>query len=357
MNLPSRRGFILPLLLVIIALLFVGGGAYVYEQNKLSSPVMASSTAQVISTAQTSSQLVVDPKTAKVGDTFGPFTITGIKTYSDPDGSVSSVYISYSGAVTVTGDVSFNEMFGDPCITLTETERQKLPLVELSGDWSAWNANNAYICLPSGPTKTFPLALRTPRQTDAEISERMTIEIKDYKFAYAPKEIVPTAELVRVIQPAQVTSTVQSADWKMYRNDDFKFQLRYPASWVVNEDPVDGGGWYFQLNPPQKSVTIGVDAYPAYWVDVFPAESLEDWFSFTFKSRETDSPELMPKKNDIVLNGLPAFEIQDPITEGGCNSEYIAVYLDPNIYLIQNPNCSLNPDIIKVIHSSFEFIY
>jgi len=48
-----QKGFIAPLLLALIALLLIGGGAYVYVQNKpANQPVTASSTTQTTSAAQ-----------------------------------------------------------------------------------------------------------------------------------------------------------------------------------------------------------------------------------------------------------------------------------------------------------------
>lgn len=50
----TQKGFIMPLLLAIIAILLVGGGAYVYTQKKqIKQSGVASSTSQVTSTAQT----------------------------------------------------------------------------------------------------------------------------------------------------------------------------------------------------------------------------------------------------------------------------------------------------------------
>ncbi|MFZ2167292.1 MAG: hypothetical protein WAV50_00295 [Minisyncoccia bacterium] len=54
-----QRGFIVPLLLIVIALVFAGGGAYVYTQKKSEVPSVAQNLPIAASTAQTS-----DSKTA-----------------------------------------------------------------------------------------------------------------------------------------------------------------------------------------------------------------------------------------------------------------------------------------------------
>jgi len=60
----SQKGFALSLLIVIIATLLIGGGAYVYVQNKQASqPAAENSTAQATSTTQTSNSQTADWKT------------------------------------------------------------------------------------------------------------------------------------------------------------------------------------------------------------------------------------------------------------------------------------------------------
>lgn len=79
MNIPPK-GFIVPLLLIVIAILLAGGGAYVYIQPKQgNAPTTASSTTQTVSVTQTS-----DRKTyvsAKYGFSFSyPAAWTVIET-------------------------------------------------------------------------------------------------------------------------------------------------------------------------------------------------------------------------------------------------------------------------------------
>ena len=65
----SQKGFIAPLLLALIAILLIGGGAYVYVQNKQSNqPVVVSQTSQATSTVVTSS-----------------VTIDSVNVYTGPD--------------------------------------------------------------------------------------------------------------------------------------------------------------------------------------------------------------------------------------------------------------------------------
>src|SRR3989344_3293753 len=63
----TQRGFIMPLLLALIAILLVGGGVYVYTQNKQAGqPAVVDQTPQqTTSTAQTPSSQTVGPLTIK----------------------------------------------------------------------------------------------------------------------------------------------------------------------------------------------------------------------------------------------------------------------------------------------------
>lgn len=59
-----HKGFISPRLLALIAILIIGGGAYVYVHNKpVSQPAVVSPTAQATSTGQTSNSQTADWKT------------------------------------------------------------------------------------------------------------------------------------------------------------------------------------------------------------------------------------------------------------------------------------------------------
>ncbi|MFZ2167291.1 MAG: Ser-Thr-rich GPI-anchored membrane family protein [Minisyncoccia bacterium] len=59
----TSRGFIVPLLLIVIALVFAGGGAYVYTQKKSEVPSVAQNLPVAASTAQTSDSKTADWKT------------------------------------------------------------------------------------------------------------------------------------------------------------------------------------------------------------------------------------------------------------------------------------------------------
>lgn len=76
----TPRGFIVPILLVIIALVFASGGAYVYTQNKQANPLVSENTSlpMATSTTQTSDQTT---SVTQIPDS----QIAGWKTYTNTD--------------------------------------------------------------------------------------------------------------------------------------------------------------------------------------------------------------------------------------------------------------------------------
>lgn len=190
--------------------------------------------------------------------------------------------------------------------------------------------------------------------------------------AYWYTQTKPVNQPAVVEQTVQATSTTQTsisqtAGWKTFRNETYRFELQYPIDWtlkteggLVNETTgANEETWYLTLDSPKNIAVANAhpnsEGEPDYWIEISPGKSLNDWFASTFGDRQKDSPELMPGKQDIVFGGLPALSIVDPITEGGCNSEYIVVYFNHDIYTIQDPACS-NNDIVKTINLTFKFI-
>ncbi len=111
-----HKGFIAPLLLALIALLLIGGGAYVYVHNKQANQsAIVSQTAQATSTAQTS-----DLKTytnTKYGFSFQyppyfgtPKEFTGTSSKPNTPDSVDFL----DGRLTVAAGVSTNLSTGQP---------------------------------------------------------------------------------------------------------------------------------------------------------------------------------------------------------------------------------------------------
>lgn len=91
----TNRGFVVPLLLIIIALLVAGGGAYVYEKNRGDMPVV------VPETAQATSSIPIAPITASevtvAANEMRSFPLDRARAMS---ADVASIQKDYGGATT-----------------------------------------------------------------------------------------------------------------------------------------------------------------------------------------------------------------------------------------------------------------
>ena len=66
----SQKGFVVPLLLVIIAVLVIGGGVYVYENKKTEAPAVVDTGTQPVNQQQTNTQ--TPPVTAQQNTAINP---------------------------------------------------------------------------------------------------------------------------------------------------------------------------------------------------------------------------------------------------------------------------------------------
>lgn len=109
-----QKGFIVPVLLIIIAILLLGGGAYVFQSKQTSPSEAVAPTAQATSTAQTS-----DWKTytsTKYGFSFQYPASFGIpKEYITPSKPNTYDTVNFlDGRLTVNSGVSYNLSTGQP---------------------------------------------------------------------------------------------------------------------------------------------------------------------------------------------------------------------------------------------------
>jgi hypothetical protein len=88
----SQKGFVVPLLLGIIALLVIGGGVYIYENNKIETPVVADNTTQQSNQVQqtnTQNSPVINQQNTSVIKTTpvsNPAPVKSSVTISSPNG-------------------------------------------------------------------------------------------------------------------------------------------------------------------------------------------------------------------------------------------------------------------------------
>lgn len=190
----TQRGFIVPLLLVIIALLIVGGGAYVYtDQTESQSQVtQATSTTDTQAKVNQPSRLIIDPSTVKVGDVFGPWTVKSVAPIGfDSTGTRISGGVDFTGNVTFKGRLSDNPYTGAQ-FAPDSADLSKMPMANFETESRGFTLNDSdEVYLPSGEL--------TPLFKSLLDKDDVTIEVQDFHLPFGAGNPT-TAEFVRVIQ-------------------------------------------------------------------------------------------------------------------------------------------------------------
>lgn len=194
----SQKGFIAPLLLVLIAFLLLGGGAYVYVQQKQANQAaVASPIVEATSTAQMQTSRSI--KDVHKGDTFGDLTIKDVgyatSSYNGKE-YISSAWALYSGSIILSGKV-FRINIDTPnpiCITIDEKDLYKIPLFKEGNRLTQFCLDN--------PESSLPTTFRNLRETllnDEGIP--VTIEVNNYQQTVTSEsDPSDTASFVRIVQ-------------------------------------------------------------------------------------------------------------------------------------------------------------
>ena len=147
--------------------------------------------------------------------------------------------------------------------------------------------------------------------------------------------------------------TNETANWKTYQNKQYGFEVKYPEELALQED----------ANPSDSLIFLstwrGSGIFYSISILATKQNTLEGWFDEEFKDRGESLPK--PDKKLIDFNGYQALAISDPVTLGGCESEYVAVINGGFIYEFLNPKCEsvIAPDAsytLEKINSTFKFI-
>ena len=212
-----RKGFIIPLLLTIIAALILGGGAYYYVQKLKPS---------IVSTVGTGTSFV------KVGDSLGTMKVVSVNPFN------SEQYASDSESIKI-GPNNAKVILKGP-ILVTGTYHFINSGVGFSG-YCMSNFDVASLSrLPSLPGVShgdagYTFCFRNEdfaKQKLGEKSRIVTVKIDNYELNSYPSEVIDWADLVGVLA-SDSTSQDEAAGWKTYTNTQYGFEFKLNPDWEM----------------------------------------------------------------------------------------------------------------------------
>jgi len=135
-------------------------------------------------------------------------------------------------------------------------------------------------------------------------------------IAYGVWKIKPASMTdEQITEPTTPESTIQlepdiTADWKVYINEKYEYEIKYPSSWLFEEYPVINSVGFGNLPPPEGTG----EASPTVAVDIF-SDSLPE----TIK-RFSDKDHLNLRdiiQDSIIIDNLKATKIEGYIVREG----------------------------------------
>jgi len=175
------------------------------------------------------------------------------------------------------------------------------------------------------------------------ISEKET-KMLEKKVSEETTQPQPEEELPEEIISEKETTT----NWKIYRNEEYGYKIKYPPDWFVNENTV------VDISPTKE-------VYETYFFQIVTHcprfkeqgfDTLKDYLQFNLTH---DSGDKTLKVKNVILNGIAGYQT----TEYGL-AQYDVIYLlkDDFCYILSIDLSQSESDIqiCKKIRSTFRFI-
>ncbi|MFH1648470.1 MAG: PsbP-related protein [Patescibacteria group bacterium] len=164
-------------------------------------------------------------------------------------------------------------------------------------------------------------------------------------------------------EPETIESEVNTSDWKVYKNEEYGFEVRYPKDWVLNyRDKAAARDAIITLTSPQTKNAIEtalqnkIIEVPSADISFYVIEEKGSLYTYFENRIKMSGYNFIPERKEFSFNGYDAFKI----IEGGFG-QYFVLYIKKNnkIYRILFENRETEKDLNSFenqIISSFKFI-
>lgn len=315
----SQKGFIVPVLLVIIAILVIGGGVYVYNNKKVETPILPTGT-EVQTTNQNQQQVqgIVIEQPAKNQEVQLPIIVKGYingNGWSAFEGVAGSVQVFDANNKAISNRVPLQAIgeWMQPVVHFEATVGDREIMSHLA-------------------TQTGILVFKSEEAKDDSIAKEFRLPIK---FA-----------------------NNQTANWKTHSSSDFS--LKYPTIWYLNTSSTG----YITITNYDSSLVAGSDApispeniviSISTYNNLSASETLESWVTKTSLSEKTN----------VLVDGIKAIrgriiytgkEESGYYQEGQLSGDYVYILYNGKGYLITySPHGSKFVSTFDQILSTFKF--
>ena len=159
-------------------------------------------------------------------------------------------------------------------------------------------------------------------------------------LAWIKQQEVPPAEFLEIKKPEKVVED-ETANWKIYRNEEYGFEIKYPDIFTTIEGHL---GFVVVFQPKEKYACNPI-------IKVFEG-TVEEYE----KSLESDPLTEIISKKDIVINNYNGREIRSATYEMGLADVCVLLPYNSEIYKICACEESDMEDIFNQMLSTFRFL-